>query len=129
MQVDWYKKHGFEVSALIDQATINRAEDDVRSAYIVPILGADAQGDDVDMAVGNLAYLLVLQRSIMATRAGAKLKNTQTSQNAEAWAIIGQEALSCHNRLEGLRRKEGANARAEIFDICKIYFKSNYISI
>lgn len=129
MQVDWYKKHGFEVSSLIDQATINRAEDDVRKAYIEPILGTDPAGDDVDMAVANLAYLLVMQRSIMATRAGAKIKNTQTSQNADAWAIIAQEALSCHGRLEGLRHKDGANARAEIFDICKIYFKSNYISL
>lgn len=129
MQIDWYKKHGFEVSSLIDQSTINRAEADVRQAYVTPILGAEAAGDDVDMAVGNLAFLLVLQRSIMATRAGAKIKNTQTSQNAETWAIVAQECASCHQRLEMLRAKPEADSRAEVFDICKIYFKSNFLSL
>lgn len=129
MQVEWYRAHGFEISNLIDQATITRAEDDVRQSYIAPILGTDAHGDDVDMAVGNLAFLLLLQRSVMATRAGAKIKTTQTSINAETWQVVAQECASCHARLEALRCKNGANARAEIFDICKIYFKSNFISI
>lgn len=129
MQVEWYKAHGYEVSNLIDQATIDRAEADVRQSYITPILGADAQGDDVDMAVGNLAFLLLLQRSVMATRAGAKIKTTQASINAETWQVVAQECASCHLRLEGLRKKDGANTRAEIFDICKIYFKSNFVSI
>ena len=129
MQIDWYKQHGFEVSNLIDQATISRAEDDVRRAYIAPILGDSAEGDEVDLAVGNLAFLLILQRSIVATRAGAKVKQTQTSNNAEAWAVIAQEALACHGRLEALRKMDGANASAEVYDVCKLYFKSNFFSI
>lgn len=129
MQISWYKEHGFEVSSLIDQATINRAELDVRKAYVDPIVGVSAEGEDIDIAVGNLAFLLLLQRSIVATRAGAKVKQTQTSSNADAWNVIAQEAQSCHMHLEELRRKEGADSRAEIFDICKIYFKSNFISI
>lgn len=129
MQIDWYKQHGYELSSLISQPTIDRAEKEVRRAYIAPILGEYATGDDVDEAVGNLAFLLVLQRSIVATRAGAKVKSTQTSQNADTTAIVAQECTSCHEKLEVLRHKDGAHLRAVVFDICKIYFKSNYISL
>lgn len=128
MQISWYKEHGYELSSLIDQHAIDRAESEVRRCYVVPIVG-ELSGSEVDEAVGNLAFLLILQRSIVGTRAGAKIKNTQTSQNAEAWSIVAQEALSCHERLEVLRRLNGADQRAEIFDICKIYFKSNFISL
>lgn len=128
MQIDWYKKHGFEVSNLISQAAIDRAERDVREAYITPIVG-EVEDEVVERAIGTLAFLLILQRSIVATRAGAKIKSTQTSQSPEAWDIIAQEALASHMALEVLRKQPYAKKDAEVLDICKIYFKSNFISL
>lgn len=130
MTKDWYSEHGYKMSSLIDQAEIDRAEREVTAAYVTPIVGDVQVDEDVKQnAVGNLAFLLLLQRSIFATRAGAKIKTGYNSQEADAWAKLQQEAASCHLALETLRKQAGVTADAEVLDICKIYFKSNFISL
>ena len=130
MTKDWYSQNGFKISSLIDQSEIDRAEKEVTAAYIVPIVGEVETPTEVQKnAIGNLAFLLLLQRSIFLTRAGAKTKTGYNSQEADAWAKLQQSASSCHLALEQLRNTEGANADAEIMDICKIYFKTNFISL
>lgn len=99
-------------------------------AYVSPIVGeATIPAEVREAAVGNLAFLLLLQRSVFATRSGAKVKTGYNSADASAWDILQQEAASCHLQLETLRNQEGANADAEVTDICKIYFKTNFISL
>ena len=130
MTKDWYSQNGFKISSLIDQSEIDRAEKEVTAAYIVPIVGEVETPTEVQKnAIGNLAFLLLLQRSIFLTRAGAKTKTGYNSQEADAWAKLQQSASSCHLALEQLRNTEGANKDAEIMDICKIYFKTNFISL
>lgn len=133
MTKDWYLQHGFKLSPLIEQAEIANAEKDVRTAYITPILGSAAVPSEyeavVENAVGNLAFLLMLQRSIFLTRAGAKIKTGYNSQEADAWAKLQQAAMSCHLALVALRKVPGADASAEVLDVCKIYFKSNFFSL
>lgn len=133
MTKDWYLQHGFKLSPLIEQAEIESAEKDVRTAYVNPILGsADVPSGYeavVENAVGNLAFLLMLQRSIFLTRAGAKIKTGYNSQEADAWAKLQQAAMSCHLALVALGKVPGADASAEVLDVCKIYFKSNYFSL
>lgn len=130
MTKEWYTQHGYKISQYIDDAEIARAERDVAAAYIEPIVGDASVPTDIrEEAVGNLTFLLLLQRSIFATRAGAKVKTGYNSQEAEAWNILQQEAASCHLRLEALRKQEGVNAEAEVTDVCKIYFKTNFINI
>lgn len=130
MTRQWYIEHGYKLSALIEQAEIDRAEADVIAAYISPIKGgAEIAQGIVDAVTANLAFLLLLQRSVFATRAGAKTKTGYNSADVDAWAILQQEAASCHLALESLKTQEGANADAEVIDICRIYFKTNFISI
>ena len=130
MTKDWYRANGFEVSSLLEDALIERAERDVTDAYITPIVGtAEVSQEIKERAIGNLAFLLLLQRTIFATRAGAKTKVGYNSADADAWAKLQQEASSCHLALETLRRQPGVNAVAEVEDICKIYFKTNFISL
>lgn len=130
MLKQWYIEHGFKMSSLIEQAEIDRAEREVTAAYIVPIAGETETPSEVQKnAVGNLAFLLLLQRSIFLTRAGAKTKTGYNSQETDAWAKLQQAATSCHLALEQLRNAEGANKDADVMDICKIYFKSNFISL
>lgn len=130
MTPQWYNEHGYKVSQYIEQSEIDRAEADVRRAYVEPIVGnADVSGDLVDGTVGCLAHLLLLQRTIFATRAGAKFKTGYNSQETDAWAKLQQEATSCHLLLQELRGQAGVNADAVVTDICKIYFKTNFFSL
>lgn len=130
MTKQWYQEHGFKVSTYIDDAEITRAEKTVRDAYIAPIVGSASVSQSViEAAVAELAFLYMLQQSVFLTRAGAKTKTGYNSQDADAWARLQQAATSCHLALENLRKQPGANAAAEIVDVCKIYFKTNFISI
>ena len=130
MTKSWYIEHGFKISSLIEQTEIDNAEREVTAAYVVPIVGEIQTPNDMQKnAIGNLAFLLLLQRSIFLTRAGAKMKTGYNSQEADAWAKLQQSATSCHLALEQLRNAEGANKNAEIMDICRIYFKTNFISM
>ncbi len=129
MTKEWYRQNGYELSTLIDDATITRAERDVTDAYITPIVGAATVDETiVERAVGNLAFLLILQRTIFATRAGAKTKTGYNSQDADAWAKLQQEATACDLALQVLRHQDGVNADARVNDICKIYFKTNFFN-
>lgn len=130
MTRQWYIEHGFKVSSLIEQTEIDRAERDVTSAYVVPIEnGATIQAETREKVIGQLAFLLLLQRTLFLTRAGAKTKTGYNSQEADAWTKLQQEATSCHSALELLKSQTGTNPDAKINDICKIYFKSNFISM
>lgn len=130
MTKQWYQEHGFKVSTYIDDAEITRAEKTVRDAYIAPIVGSASVSQSViEAAVAELAFLYMLQQSVFLTRAGAKTKTGYNSQDADAWSRLQQAATSCHLALENLRKQPGANAAAKIVDVCKIYFKTNFISM
>ena len=130
MTRQWYIEHGFKISSLIEQTEIDRAERDVISAYVAPIEnGATVQAETREKVIGQLAFLLLLQRTLFLTRAGAKTKTGYNSQEADAWTKLQQEAMSCHSVLELLKAQTGVNPDAKITDICKIYFKSNFISM
>lgn len=130
MTKKWYQDNGYEMGSLIDDAAIERAERDVTDAYVTPIVGTAQVDTSVrERAVGNLAFLLLLQRTIFATRAGAKIKTGYNSQEADAWAKLQQEATSCHLALEVLKNQPGVNPDANVTDICKIYFSTNFIHL
>lgn len=130
MTKKWYQDNGYEMGSLIDDAVIARAERDVTDAYVNPIVGTAQVPDEVrERVVGNLAFLLILQRTIFATRAGAKMKTGYNSQEADAWAKLQQEASSCHLALELLKGQPGVNPDASVTDICKIYFSTNFIHL
>ena len=132
MTKDWYIQHGFKMSGQIDQAEIDRAEADVKKAYVDPIVNGatvpTAMRETYENAIGNLAFLLLLQRSTFVTRAGAKIKTGYNSQNAGDWEQLQDAAMTCHVALEALRNAFGTKD-AKVTDICKIYFKTNFISL
>lgn len=124
-----YNAKGLNVSLHIEQAQIDRAERDVRDAYIKPILPntQTPEPEAVADAVANLSFLLLLQRNIVETRSGAKIKTNANSQNAGAWDAIGEQAQTCAMKIDALRQLSGANKTAKVTDICKIYFKTNFL--
>lgn len=127
MTKQWYQEHGFKMSSYIEYAEISRAEKLVTDAYITPIVSGAAVSDEtINKTVGELAFLYLLQQSVFLTRGGAKLKTGYNSQQADSWDLLQQSSTACHLALESLRRQEGVNAKAEVTDICKIYFKTNF---
>lgn len=128
MTKQWYQENGYEISSYVSDAAIARAERDVTDAYVTPIVGnANVSNEIKERAIGNLAFLLILQRSIFATRAGAKVKTGYNSMEADAWAKLQQEATSCNLQLEILKKQPGVNPDAHVTDICKIYFSTNFL--
>ena len=128
MTKQWYQDNGYEMSSYVSDAAIARAERDVTDAYVTPIVGnANVSKEIKERAIGNLAFLLILQRSIFATRAGAKFKTGYNSMEADAWAKLQQEATSCNLQLEILKEQPGVNPDAHVTDICKIYFSTNFL--
>lgn len=128
MTAQWYNDNGYKVSTLLAQSEIDRAEADVTAAYIAPIVGGATVDEDVKKrAVAQLASLLLLQRSVFATRAGAKIKTGYNSRESDAWEQLQQEATCCHLALQTLRLQSGVNANAVVTDICKIYFSTNFL--
>lgn len=133
MNAQDYRAAGFPLSNLIDQAAITRAEDDVRRAYLVPLVGQTAADDEtnsvVRAAVMGLAFLLLAQRQTAATRVGGKQKDTPESRTPSRSEITSEHAANCHALLQSVRALDGANAQAKITDICGIYFRSNFIKL
>ena len=128
MTKQWYQENGYEISSYVSDAVIARAERDVTDAYVTPIVGNTTVPNTIkERVVGNLAFLLILQRSIFATRAGAKVKTGYNSMEADAWAKLQQEATSCNLQLEILKKQPGVNPDAHVTDICKIYFSTNFL--
>ena len=128
MTKQWYQENGYEMSSYVSDAAIARAERDVTDAYVTPIVGnANVSKEIKERTIGNLAFLLILQRSIFATRAGAKVKTGYNSMEADAWAKLQQEATSCNLQLEILKKQPGVNPDAHVTDICKIYFSTNFL--
>lgn len=124
-----YTSKGFAVSLHIDQSIIDRAEADVKQAYIEPIVGADASGDVVNDALANLAFLAMTQRNVFVTRSGAKEKTNANSMQADTWATLQEMAHTCAMKIAALRELPGANKTARVHDICRIYFTTNFFHI
>lgn len=121
MTIADYRGFGFEVSQYIEQSAIDRAERDVTAAYLEP-LGLDAE---YIPNVPSLVYLLLLQRSIFATRAGAKIKQTAESRDAGEDFRLRELASTCVLELQRAAAVSGGNVE-QVTDICKIFFKTNY---
>ena len=132
MNAQDYIAAGYNVSSLIAQAQITRAEQDVLRAYIVPVYPNAAQEVEINpvirRAVMTFTELLLAERSIFVTRAGSKTKQTEKSYTPTRSEILQQYAPDCVAALNDLRALEGVVSDAKINDICGVYFKSNYFN-
>ena len=131
MNVQDYRAAGYALSQLIDQAAITRAEKDVTAAYIVPLVGrvptqAESEAETMKTAIMALSFLLVMQRSAVATRAGAKTKNTPQSASPAYDDILRQNAPTCVRALCAIDASK--NPVKECSDICSIFFTSHFFS-
>ena len=124
MLVEWYKHNGYEVSSLITQAKIDATEEVVKQAYLLP-LGAVADEDITEEAVGALTMCYLLQDNAKVTRAGAKVKTTLNSTNAygDQWSIVRKRAVMA---LEQYAVACGKTSLSEVNDVCDLLFKKQF---
>lgn len=127
MNVQDYRAAGFPMSQYIEEATIARAESNVRAAYIVPLVGTeyDAESEPYRSAILCLSFLYIMQQQAQATRAGGKTKNTPQSTTPTQADLREQYAVQAHAYL----RQIDAQASRKVSDICRIYFKSNFFGL
>lgn len=131
MNVQDYKSKGFGLSLQIDQPVIDRAEADVIAAYLQPIGSrTEANGSVYDDTLMQLASTLILQRSIVATRAGAKEKTSAQSVSADRYSVQVQQVAACQFRLHRFADLCGVDKPWRVVtDICHIYWKSFFKGI
>ena len=128
MNVSDYRAAGFALSSLIEQAVVTRAEKDVLAAYIVPLLGstptqAESEAEPLKTAIMSLSFLLVQERSAVATRAGGKTKQTPQSNTPTREELLQQNAPSCVRALQAIAN--GKNPVRVCSDICGVFFTTN----
>ena len=119
-----YQDNGYKVSLQTEQAVIDRVEDEVKTAYILPLVGEyNAQDADHRKALMCLTFIGLSQAQCFATRSGGKDKNANESITATFESINAE----CAHRANCLLSKLGNVAKCD--DIYRIYFNTNFINL
>ena len=109
MTANDYILAGYEMSKQVSEEVITKAECDVMSAYVIPILGAEATIEENKCDVMALAYCLLLRRNVVKTRFGSEIKNNQygTVMQYESGVLNQQIAGICQPVFKSLKSKAG----------------------
>lgn len=109
MTANDYILAGYEMSKQVSEEVITKAERDVMSAYVIPILGAEATIEENKCDVMALAYCLLLRRNVVKTRFGSEIKNNQygTVMQYESGILNQQIAGICQPVFKSLKSKSG----------------------
>lgn len=131
MNVQDYRAAGYSLSQQIDQPKVTRAENDVCAAYILPLIGHTPTDEERDAeplktAIMRLSFLLVMQRTISATRAGAKTKITDQSSTPLWSDILRENAPACVHSLQAVAGDKNPSQLCS--DICGLFFRTNYFT-
>ena len=107
MTANDYILSGYEISKQVTEEVITRAESDVMTAYVLPIIGSDAKKEDYKCEVMALAYCLLLRRNIVKTRFGSEVKINQygTVMQQENAMLNSQICGMCNIAISGLKEK------------------------
>lgn len=129
MNVQDYRAAGYVMSNLIEQAAVTRAEKDAVAAYILPLIGhvptqAESEAEPLKTAIMALSFLLLQQRSIAATRAGAKTKLTAQSGTPTWQDVLRENAPVCVNALRAIAGDQ--NPEQVCSDICGLFFRTHF---
>lgn len=127
MNAEQYRQAGYRVSMQVSQAEISRAEADVTEAYIARVAPSYSTTDaDVKAAVMQLAFILLLQRTAVATRSGGREK---TAPSLSEDGYPGASDLENADRLLRKVQTEKGLASTLVDDICGIYYRNKFIAL
>lgn len=127
MNAEQYRNAGYRISMQVSQAEISRAEADVTEAYIAKVAPSYSTTDaDIKAAIMQLAFILLLHRTAVATRSGGKEKTSPSlSEN-------GYPSQSDFDNADRLLRKVqtiGGNVSVLVDDICGIYYRNKFMAL
>ena len=127
MNAEQYRQAGYRVSMQVSQAEISRAEADVTEAYIAKVMPTYSTNDtDVKAAIMQLAFILLLQRTAVATRSGGKEK---TAPSLSENGCPSSPDLENADRLLRKIQTEAGVTSTLVDDICGIYFRTRFIAL
>lgn len=133
MEASEYRNKGYRLSLQASQGEIDRAEADVQAAYLDRIYaGWDRPTALIKDAWMQLAFILLLQRSAVATRSGGKVKTSPDSvtgyptqedfDNADRLLRLMQETYRNNGAVQGHPSKI-------VDDICGIYYRNQFVGL
>ena len=127
MTVQEYIAKGFRISGQVLQAEIDRAEREVKEAYIAKVAPDYSDTDaDVKEAVMQLAVILLLQRHAVATRSGGKNKQSP-NLSTDGWPNQG-DVENADRLLRKVQTVSGITSKL-VDDIAGIYFRTQLVSL
>lgn len=127
MTVQEYIAKGFRISGQVLQTEIDRAEREVKEAYIAKVAPAYSLTDaDVKEAVMQLAVILLLQRHAVATRSGGKNKQSP-NLSTDGWPNQG-DVDNADRMLRKVQTVSGLTSKL-VDDIAGIYFRTQFVSL
>lgn len=114
-----YKLAGYEVGNQLADSVILASENDVMTAYVKPICGADAKIEDYKEEVMGLAFCLMLRRSAIKTRFSAEIKNTNFGSQLlhDSATMMTHIAGICSIQINSLKSKTTLEAPYLVKDI------------
>ena len=125
MTKEWYISHGYRCSVNIEQAAIDRAERDVMAAYVSPLIPtATGAEEGLQPLIADIAFLLILQRSLVVTRKGTKVKTDAQSVNESVEAAQAEQAKMAALALGQLQ--ELSTNGGQVTDICELKYKTKF---
>ena len=133
MEASVYRDSGYRLSLQVSQGEINRAEADVKAAYLDRIYADYVTPPDIiKSAMMQLAFILLLKRSAVATRSGGKVKTSPDSvtgyptqedfDNADRLLRLMQETYRNNGAVQGHPSKI-------VEDICGIYYRNQFVGL
>lgn len=127
MTAQEYQARGYRVSAQLSQAEIDRAEREVKEAYIAKVAPDYSDSDaDVKEAVMQLAVILLLNRHAVSTRSGGKNKQSP-NLSTDGWPSQG-DVDNADRLLRKVQTVSGLPSKL-VDDIAGIYFRTQFVSL
>lgn len=122
---------GYRISLQVSDEEVDLAASDVETAYVKRIFDFDRPSGAELNAIMCLAYILILQRHSVATRAGGK---TKLSPSLSTDSGPTQQDFAKADML--LRKVQEAHEEAAqglpstlVDDICGIYYRTNFVGL
>lgn len=126
MNAEQYKNAGYRVSMQVSQDEIDRAERDAVRCYLDKVCTYDSADASHKEAVMQLAFILLVQRSVVATRSGGKEK---TSPSLSENGYPSQTDFDNADRLLRKVQTIGGDVSALVDDICEIYYRNKFMAL
>lgn len=127
MTAQEYIAKGFRISGQVLQTEIDRAEREVKEAYIAKVAPDYTDTDTaVKEAVMQLAVILLLQRHAVATRSGGKNKQSP-NLSTDGWPNQG-DVENADRLLRKVQTVSGLTSKL-VDDIAGIYFRTQFVSL